>query len=373
VQTNARSNGLGVFDAGSEFLPYSKKIDQAARLCPPKVARTFLFFFVSIILLTPFTARAQFHQTAGRVLVRGYVTGINGRPVDLATVEMRDLRGMKMGAGITNHAGGFAISTFAEHGEYLLLAAKQTEIGDERITIDQPDVEVNIALPAGSTIAAGLGRKDYAVSVQQLSVPEKVRTDLELANRQFTKLNVAGADREVERALQIDDSCAAAYSMRAFLRIAARKFDGAIEDASRAASLDPYDASAYLALATAYNSLTQFQSAEEASRQALRLRPDLWQGQLELAKALQGQGRLVLAWRELDELGKDFPDVHLVRANVLVGLRRKAEAAEEFRRFLQEAPDDPRNQQVQRIIAGLAEPGDSDRASQFTGKKVRVK
>jgi tetratricopeptide (TPR) repeat protein len=297
----------------------------------------------------------QLKQGSERVLIHGHIVA-QGEPVALATVELRDLHGVQMGTSLTDRAGRFTISSVAAPGEYVLLAAKQMQIGDERITLDQPDVEVTITLPAGSTVVAAEGRQDYAVSVQQLRIPEKVRLLLKLASQEFAKSNIAAAGQDVERALHIDDSCAAAYSMRAFLRIASKNLNGAINDAKRAALLDPYDANAYLAQATAYNSLTQFQDAEEASRQALRLRPDLWQGQLELAKALLGQGRFVPAWRELDELRKDFPDIHLVRANVLVGLHRGGEAAKEFSRFVQEAPDDPRDRQVQKLISDISSP-----------------
>jgi tetratricopeptide (TPR) repeat protein len=288
------------------------------------------------------------------VVIHGHVTNIQGNPVALATVEMRDLSGVSKGTSLTDSAGSFAIATLAEPGEYVLLAAKQMKMSDERITLNQPDLDVKIALPAAPIMIAAERREDHSVSVQQLRVPEKVRMHLKLASRQFAKLDITGAQLEVERALQIDDDCPAAYSMRAFLNIASRNLDAAIDDAKRAALLDPYDANAYLALATAYNSLAQFQDAEEASRQALRLRPDLWQGQLEMAKALLGQGSFVLAWRALDELSEDFPDVHLVRANVLVSLHRSREAAEEFSLFLRQAPDDPRNLQVQRLISRLA-------------------
>jgi len=318
--------------------------------------------------LTSVATTAQLTRGHDRILIHGYVTGVHGDPVALATVEMCDLRGIKMAISITDRTGSFAISTQAGPGEYILLAVKQLQISDERISLDQSDVEVKIALPAGSTMVAAEGQQDYAVSVQQLRIPEKVRMHLKLASQRFAQLNIPAAQQEVERALQLDHSCAAAYSMRAFLNIASRNLSGAIDDAKRAALLDPYDASAYLAQATAYNSSKQFQDAEEASRQALLLRPDFWQGQLELAKAWLGQGRFVLAWRELDELKKDFPDVHLVRANVLVGLTRKREAAEEFSRFLREAPNDPRNRQVQSIIANLVGSRDSDRLSQLSSR-----
>jgi tetratricopeptide (TPR) repeat protein len=199
----------------------------------------------------------------------------------------------------------------------------------------------------------------YTVSAQQLRVPAKVRTHLKLAHQKFSKSDFAGAETEVDRALRIDPMSAPAFSMRAFLRLGARDFNGAIDAATHALSLDPAEAEPYLALASAYNTQGEFQKSEAAARQVLGMRPDFWQGQLELAKAFYGQGRLAAALRELDSLHKDFPDVHLVRANILVCLNRGDEAAKEFAQFLLEAPNDPRRDQVERI------------ASQTTGSVAR--
>jgi tetratricopeptide (TPR) repeat protein len=164
-------------------------------------------------------------------------------------------------------------------------------------------------------------------------------------------LNFAGAEREIDQALQVDSICAAAFSMRALLRLASRDPKGAIEDATLALALDSGEVDAYVALATAYNSLREFQIAATAAQQALSRRPDFWQARLEMAKALYGAGRFVLALHELDELSNDFPDVHLVRANILQRLNRSQEAAEQFSQFLREAPNDPRSEQIKRIVA----------------------
>jgi tetratricopeptide (TPR) repeat protein len=188
------------------------------------------------------------------------------------------------------------------------------------------------------------------VSVQALRVPAKARSHLEVAQREFSRLNLAGAEREIERALQLDSTFAAAYSLRAVVRLAARDSNRAIEDATRALALDPAEPGAYVALATAYNSRGEYPRAEASTERALTMRPDFWQARLELAKAFYGEGRLALALRELDELHKDFPDVHLVRANLLVRLNRREEAIEEFSEFLQEAPNDCRRQQVEQIV-----------------------
>ena len=201
-----------------------------------------------------------------------------------------------------------------------------------------------------SLTTAQVSREMYTVSAQELRISAKARAHLKLAQREFSRSNFAVARSEIEQALQVDSICAPAFSMRALLRLASRDLNGAIEDATRALALDRTEADANVALATAYNSLGEFQKAEAAAEQTLAMRPDFWQGRLELAKAFYGQERFALALRELDVLNKDFPDVHLVRANILVRLNRNEEATLEFTQFLREAPNDPRREQVQRIV-----------------------
>jgi len=88
--------------------------------------------------------------------------------------------------------------------------------------------------------------------------------------------------------------------------------------------------------------LREFARVEQAEPQGMNMDPDSWQAQLEMAKSLCGQGPFVLALRELDLQQRDFPDVHLIRGNVLMRLERRQEAAEQFSVFLKQAPDDAR-------------------------------
>jgi tetratricopeptide (TPR) repeat protein len=193
----------------------------------------------------------------------------------------------------------------------------------------------------------------YTVSAKTLGISAKARKHLAAAHKEFSKMNVDEALRHIDATLHTDPGCAQAFSMRAFIRLAAKDPRGAVDDSRRAMALDPGDPEAYIALATSYNSLKEFQKAEEAVRQALRLRPEFWQGRLELAKSLYGQGEFVLALRELDSKPVNFPDAHLVRGNVLVRLGRSQEAGEEFHAFLQQDLSDPRAQQVHHIMGTL--------------------
>jgi|HubBroStandDraft_1064217.scaffolds.fasta_scaffold02254_2 tetratricopeptide (TPR) repeat protein len=331
---------------------YNKKANQLSCVVIERVT-SLACLVLSLLLLTSFAIAAQTSDAGDHSIVYGLVVTAQSQPVDHATVEVWDLRGVKVAAGFTDSAGSFAITTMAEPGKYILLVAKELEIADEPITLDRLDRQVAVTLPVPSERAAAASQQTYTVSAQQLRAPAKVRAHLKLAQQEFSKLNFAGADREIDRALQVDSICAAAFSMRALLRLALKDPNAAIEDATRALALDSGEAEANVALATAYNSLGEFQKAETFAQQALRRRPDFWQGRLEIAKALYGEGRFVLALRESDELHNDFPDVHLVRANILQRLDRSQEAAEEFGRFLREAPNDPRSEQVKRIVGSL--------------------
>jgi tetratricopeptide (TPR) repeat protein len=330
---------------------YSKKVNQLNRLTIERgtslVRLTLSLFF----LLEALTVGAQTPDASRLIFIHGLIATARGQPVARATVELRDLRGMKMAAGFTDSAGKFTLTTTAIPGEYVLLAVKELQIGDERITLDQSDREVTIAFPVAPSTVAALSQPTYTVSAQELRVPAKARAHLKSAHLEFSKLNFGGAEREIDQALRVDSMCAAAFSMRALLRLASGDPKGAIEDATRALALDSGEADAYVALATAYNSLGEFQRAETAAQEALTRRPDFWQARLEMVKASYGEGRFVLALCELDELNNDFPDVHLVRANILQRLDRGQEAAEQFSQFLREARNDPRSEEVKRIVA----------------------
>jgi tetratricopeptide (TPR) repeat protein len=267
-----------------------------------------------------------------------------------ATVEIRDLHGIKVASGLTDNAGKFEIGGAAEPGEYIFLVASVSQIADKQVLLTQPDLELSLALPSPSVDAPPASGR-YVVSAKRLGVPAKARNNLVAAHESFRKLHFDDATREIDSALRADPAFAPAFTMRAFIKLAGKDLDGAIQDAKRAIALEADDPESFIALAMSYNSLREFHKAEDSAWHALSVRPDSWQGRLELAKSFYGQREFVLALRELDFGNVDFPDVHLVRGNVLMSLDRGPEAREEFRIFLREAPSDPRAEQVIRIVA----------------------
>ena len=270
-----------------------------------------------------------------------------------ATVELVDPMGNQLAVATSNEAGQFEIVTRASEGQYELVITNSKQLNDEQITLGRTDVQIALKVSAAS---ASPIRSGYAVSVGQLGIPDKARQHILAAQQHFSKMEYDAALRDEDAALTLDPACSEAWSMKALVRLAMRDFQSAIEDARRSIELDRQNAAAYLALGTAHNSLRQFESAGQVLKRALEIDPDLWQAQLELAKTWYGDKKWVLALRELDLINKDFADVHLVRANVLMSLHRTPEGAQEFARFVDEAPQDSRVPEVQRILTHAQTP-----------------
>lgn len=331
---------------------YYPNLDRHNSLFSPSRAVTCLFLLVVLFGLS-IHSQAQTPDTGGQDLLHGSIFTAQGQPAVEATVELRDLQGIKVASALTDGTGNFQLDSGVALGEYFFLVTRGYQMKYEQVLLVQPGLELSLALPAVDVSPAPAGGR-YIVSAKRLGVPAKARERLTAAQESFRKLRIDEAEREIDGALRADPVFAQAFAMRAFIRLAQKDANGAVEDARQAVLLDGTDAESFVALAMCYNSLRKFQGAEDAAWHALSLRPDSWQGRLELAKASYGQSRFVVALREMDDLNQDFPDVHLVRGNVLAHLNRAQEAAGEFERFLQQAPEDPRSEQVRRIVTGVA-------------------
>jgi len=191
----------------------------------------------------------------------------------------------------------------------------------------------------------------YVVSVSRLRVPAKAVNHMEAAQKYFAKMQLPQATMEVDRAVEIYPGFAQAFRMKALISLAEKDFPEAVESAAHAIRIDGDDVFSWVALATAFNSLNEWPEAEAAAGRALALDTSAWQGRLELAKTFYGQGEYELALHTMDQITRDFPDVHLIRANVLVRLGRTTEAGEQFSFFLRQAPNDARCSRIRQTSA----------------------
>ena len=308
----------------------------------------FLVLFLAAVLANPNSSASA--ETQPSKVVRGVLTTIDSKPLSGATVEIFDQSGGQVAKTLTDSDGQFAIVTNVVAGQYELIVTNSGQLNDEQIQLGRTDLNIRLAI---SPIREGIELRRNTVSARQLAIPPKTRARIVSAQRRFERGNIRGAMTELDAAVTLSPSCSEAWSMRAFIKLSDRDIDGAIRDASRAFELDRTNAEALVALGTAFNSQKNFETAEARLHRALSLHPDSWQAQLELAKAWYGQRKFVLALRQVDLVQRDFPDVHLVRANILMSLGRKQAGAEEFEMFLRAAPGDRRAPQIKTILSEI--------------------
>ena len=326
---------------------------QLDKVCGLSCSKALLSGWLCLLLLFVTCAELFSQSSSDRPKsLHGSISVSPGQPEAAVAVELWDLRGAKLASSVTDQTGSFDIPRTMEPGEYILLADNGSHIKSQQFRLDNSATDLNLVLPASDYAAHIAGR--YMVSAKQAVVPARARASLWAAQKRFREMKVEEALKEIDNALLADPDFARALTMRAFLQLAAKNPDGAAEDAKHAILLDPNDAESFVALAMAYNALENYGNAGQAAEHALDLRSDSWQGRLELAESFYGSHDFVVALRELDLAKIDFPDAHLVRGNVLLKLERQAEAAEEFQTFRQQAPNDPRRLQVDRLIIELA-------------------
>ncbi len=288
---------------------------------------------------------------AGRsTLIRGVLTTAGGKAIGGALVEILDNAGNIIARSVSDSKGQFEIETDTPAGAYELVVTNSGQLNAERIQLDRVDLNINLTVSAPPE---NFNQAHYKISSQQLAISAKTRARITAAQKKIEGGDIPGALTALDAAIKFSPSCSEAWSMRAFVKLSERNAAGAVSDASHAIALDRANAEAYLSLGSAYNSEKDFGRAEASLSRALELRPDSWQAQLELAKAWYGEKRFVLALRQLELVQHDFPDIHLVRANVLISLGRNREGAEEFDSFLQAVPNDRRAPQIRRIIAEI--------------------
>lgn len=307
-----------------------------------------LLFLLALIIAG--TQKSVAEENGPSKLVRGVLTTLDGNPLSGATVEIFDHAGVQVARSVTDSDGQFAIVTDAAAGEYQLIVTNSGQLNAEWVQLGRTDLNIKLAV---SPVQKGLDQAEHTISARQLAMPSKTRARIAAAQKKFDEGNISGAIHQLNTALTLSPSCSEAWSMRAFIRLSDRDLAGAIRDASRASELDRNNAEALVALGTALNSQKSFDTAESNLRRALALNPGSWQAQLELAKAWYGQKRFVMALRQLDLIPRDFPDIHLVRANILMNLGRKREGAEEFEVFLRAVPGDRRAAQIKAIMAEI--------------------
>jgi tetratricopeptide (TPR) repeat protein len=229
---------------------------------------------------------------------------------------------------------------------------------------------VNLRLNTSDSKTAAGG--NALVSMAELKVPQRARDAYSKAEQAIAKHRPAEVSKYLEKALEIYPAFAPALTLRGALSLDKDDLTAAVGDFEKAIHADSTYAMAYGAMASALNRMNKFDDALRAAERASSLSPNSWQPYFEMAKAYFSKADYQRALQQLTraqgQISQEYPPLHLLRANALLGLKNYADAAAELKSFLRIAPKDPNASAVRDTLGKLAAFTATAGATSTTGK-----
>ncbi len=289
--------------------------------------------------------------------INGNVRSLDDHPVaDVQVQLLTSENGTTVGSVYSSPSGNFELDNIPP-GQYELVARAGLAETREHVEVRGMKSFVTLRLPQNSGTTSGNGEGGSTVSVTEMKVPEKARKALEKARDAFAKGKRDEARTQVEAALKIEPAYAGALTLRALLSLDNAQLDAARADLETAVQSDPNDGMAQVVLGSTYNALHRPEDALRVLDRAASLLPNSWQVYFERARALISKHGFAEALRNLDKAQQfvthDFPVMHLVKANALLGLQQYPEAKAELQAFLDRVPQGDNADEARRVLQQL--------------------
>jgi len=186
------------------------------------------------------------------------------------------------------------------------------------------------------------------------------------ARKEFEKADAILASQKKERAAEAMvhlQKALLAYPsfLEAQLRLGAvymdlQQWENAEQALKRALEINPKTVNAYLALGEVYWRQKKYGEAEKALEDGLVIEDRSWQGHFALARLYYTKGDLSRAGRQVGlaiQLNDSFPDAHLLAGNILLRVKKREDALEQFQAYLRLAPKGEFAAQAREAIAKL--------------------
>jgi len=274
--------------------------------------------------------------------ISGTVRSTDNHPLNDARVEIRNIpSGQNIAIGYTDHSGTFRLDN-VPNGEYEVVATSGISEAREQLQVFNSPAEITLRLPAITKAVGG----PPVVSVQQLAVPQKAKDALAKAQEAVIKNNLKEAEKQVAKALTISPKYADAIAYRGVLSMGQHDFASASNDLQQAIQLDNSNTQAYVAMGALYNLEGKYDDAIREIERGIALNPRLWSAHFEMSKAQLGKGDYNSALKEANQAqalapGRRFSLIHVIKGQILVGLKLYSGAVKEFKEFLAQEKGDP--------------------------------
>ncbi len=262
------------------------------------------------------------------------------------------------------HADGSYTFRGVPPGSYDLTVAGGLLLPSKRVLIKAPNSTIVLKLPI--TLPPPGGGIHETVSVEQLSVSEKVREALRKAFEAWERNDLGQSRKLATQVLQLHPDFGPALSLLGMLDLAEGHPADAVIGLEQALRYNPDSPRTYVVLASAYNELHRNNEALSALSIMAKLSPETWQFHYEKGRARLGQGGYQDAYVEFNRAQELAPQelmvLHVGKAHAFLGLRNYDAARTEFETVVRKSPDSPYAADSRRLLAVL----DAQRADQTT-------
>jgi tetratricopeptide (TPR) repeat protein len=318
------------------------------------------FFIVTTVLLCSCTfatlgvSKSRNDPSAGQaqdVLVQGVIQSVFKVPIPKLPVTLRNAASGNIMIETSDSDGRFQFIT--PEGKYVLSAVLGKEMTTQSLRVTVGRHPVHLTIDARARVHFG---NQSAVSVSQLTIPRDANNALRRGIEASTKNKTAEAMASVNKAIDLYPHYAEAFGIRAVLERRTKPYQALI-DAQKAIEYDPYIVKGYVALGSVYTLYGRFDDAVRTLNRAIAIQPDSWLAHYEMTRALVGKQDYIAALTQLQRtcslVPKNPPYLHLLKADVLIGLNDISSATKELEAYLKEAPSSPESVQASMALAGL--------------------
>ena len=288
--------------------------------------------------------------------VNGIVRGTSGHPIGSARVELRDANTMRTAAvGYSLPNGTFEIRN-VPRGSYDILVFAGVSQAEQHLDLTMFEGSVTLTVNDHDSQTSQVGSSS-AVSVSQLSVPDRAKKALRKAQEAFRAAHIDEAFGFVQKALAACPTYAQALTLRGLLHMQKGDTVNAQPDLEKAVQLDYTTPMSLVALGALYNTEGQYQRAQQTLARAETVEPNSWQLYFEMAKAQLGQKDFKGSVRTLEKAKalapQNFAPIHAATAQALIGLKDYRGAADELQAYLQGDPEGPMAKAARDTLAKL--------------------
>ena len=341
----------------------------------PKLFR--LIFISGLILLTPSQLLSQQGAPAPGVFL-GQINGQvryadSGQPAFNVLVRCESVNSGYCGQEMTDRNGRFRFTNL-DRPQYAIVVRVPGYI-EQRQDVDlatSTNAYLQFQLrPDGSPKAAAAG----VVVVTDPSVPAAAKKEFDQATTALATQKKSGVEQAVthlEKAVTIYPKFVEAQLMLGTAYADLGQWDKAEQSLKRTIELNPKAANALFALGELYLRQKKDEEAEKTLLQGLQLEDRSYQGHLSLARIYwnqalkikddaQAKPTLEKSYEQVNKalkLNPDLAQAHLVKGNLLLRVRRAADAQHEFEEYLRLDPKGPFVEQtkvtVEKIKQALA-------------------